>query len=143
VYAYIVGDLLHIGHLNALRQAKELGNYLIVGVVSDAGVEAYKRTPIIPLEERIEIIRHCDYVDAVVVQRTVDPIDNLKKIQPDIVVHGDDWEEDFPGAAYMRSIGKRAVSTEYYQGQSTTEIIAKIQGLGKDDPIQPVAYDKI
>ncbi len=127
VYAYQVADGFHYGHLQALKQAKELGDYLIVGVLTDKAVEAYKRRPISSLKERIEVIKHCDYVDEVVEQDDVDPTGNLKRIQPDIVVHGDDWDENFPGAEYMRSIGKQAIRTKYYGTLCTTEFIKEIQ----------------
>ena len=128
VYAYVVADLLHLGHLRALQQAKSLGDYLIVGVLTDEAVVAYKRWPIIPFEERLELVANLKCVDEVVRQGTLDPTENLKKLDVDIVVHGDDWDENFPGATYMRSIGKKAIRTAYYKGQSTTEIIEWIRG---------------
>lgn len=134
VYAYVAGDLPHIGHLRCLQQAKALGNYLIVGVLTDKAIEAYKRVPIIPFEERAEMFANFKCVDEVVRQDSVDPTENLKKLQPDIVVHGDDWNEDFPGAKYMKSIGRKAIRTKYYPGQSTTkiiELITKRIGEGK------------
>ncbi len=126
VYAYQVADLFHKGHGKALEQAKALGDYLIVGVLTDEAVEAYKRTPIIPFEQRVYMVRHFDCVDMVVIQMDVDPTENLKRYRADIVVHGDDWGEDFPGAEYMRSIGKQAIRTKYYEEQSTTKIIEEI-----------------
>ena len=66
VYTYVVCDLLHIGHLNLFRQARKLGDYLIVGVTSDDGVEAYKRRPVQSFEERSEIVRELRMVDRVV-----------------------------------------------------------------------------
>lgn len=127
VYTYVVGDLWHIGHLKCLQQAKALGDYLIVGVLSDEAVEAYKRTPIIPFEERIELVADSKQVDEVVRQDSVDPTENLKRLNVDIVVHGDDWDENFPGAEYMRSIGKKAIRTKYYPKQSTSKIIREIR----------------
>lgn len=129
VYTYVVGDLLHRGHRQALRQAKALGDYLVVGVLTDEAVATYKRAPIIPLDERFEGIEELPYVDEAVVQDSLDPIENLEKFKPDILAHGDDWDEHFPGADYMRSIGKRAIRTRYYPFQSTTKIIEKIQRL--------------
>ena len=128
IYAYVVGDLLHIGHLRCLQQAKALGDYLIVGVLTDIATEAYKRKPIIPFEERLELVKNLKCVDEVVKQDGVDPAETIKKLDtvPDILVHGDDWGEDFPGAGYMRSIGKEAIQTKYYKGQSTTLIIEKV-----------------
>lgn len=127
VYAYVVGDLIHRGHKRALEQAKALGDYLIVGVITDEGVVAYKRAPVMHLDERIELVAALRFVDEVVVQDTLDPVPNLVKYKPDIVVHGDDWGEDFPGAEYMRSIGEQAIRTKYYPHQSTTKLIALIK----------------
>jgi len=127
VYAYVSGDLTHVGHKRALEQAKALGDYLIVGVITDDGIEAYKRRPVIPFQERLEMIAALKCVDKAVKQEYLDPVPNLKKYKPDIVVHGDDWKNDFPGAEYMRSIGKRALRTKYYASQSTTQIIEEIR----------------
>ncbi len=128
VYAFMSADLWHFGHQEALRQAKELGDYLIVGVITNKGVKAYKREPVIPFKERLALVRHCDYVDLAVRQETVDPTDNINKYKPDILVHGDDWNAEFVGADYMRSIGGKVILTRYYPYQSTTMIINKIKG---------------
>jgi len=127
VYAYVCADLLNVGHLRALQQAKALGDYLIVGVLTDEAIKIYKRPPIIPFYERLELVYNLECVDRVVNQDTLDPTDNLKMTKADIVVHGDDWGEDFPGAEYMRSIGKKAIRTKYYEPQSTTKIIERIK----------------
>jgi len=127
VYAYVVGDLFHIGHLRCLQQAKALGDYLIVGVITDEGVATYKRWPIIPFDERLEIVKNIKCVDKAVMQKGLDPTYNLMRYKPDIVTHGDDWGENFPGAEYMRSIGKLAVRIRYHKGQSTTQIIAALR----------------
>jgi len=127
VYAYVAFDLFHIGHLKALEQAKALGDYLIVGVITDEGIEAYKRQPIQSLDERMKLVAGLGCVDKVIEQKALDPTEELKKIQPDILVHGDDWNKNFPGASYMRSIGKQVILTKYYHGQSTTKIIDRIR----------------
>lgn len=64
-YTYGVYDLFHIGHINLFKRIKENCNKLIVGVHADEQVETYKRKPIIPYEQRLEIIRSCKYVDEV------------------------------------------------------------------------------
>lgn len=66
VYVDMVGDLFHYGHVNALKQCKEMGDYLIVGVHSDEVVNSYKRIPIMNMEQRINVIKSCKYVDQVV-----------------------------------------------------------------------------
>lgn len=127
VYAFVVGDLLHVGHLRALQQAKALGNHLIVGVISDEAASAYKRRPIIPFEERVELIANLKGVDEVMRQDKIDPTENLKKLDVDILTHGDDWDANFPGTEYMGRIGKKAIRTKYYPYQTTSKIIEKIR----------------
>ena len=80
VYTSVVCDLLHIGHINLFKKAKELGDKLIVGVISDEGVSRYKRTPIIPLEQRIAIISALKYVDIVIEQDERSGVENMKKL---------------------------------------------------------------
>lgn len=126
VYAYVAADLLHVGHLRALQQAKALGTRLIVGVITDEGIAAYKRRPVISFKERMELVANLKCVDQVMRQESIDPTENLKRTGAEILVHGDDWPENYPGAAYMRSVGKKAVRTRYYRGQSTTRIIENI-----------------
>jgi len=133
VYTFVVADLIHVGHLRALQQAKALGDPLIVAVLTDEATVASKRQPIIPFEERMELAANLKCVDEVMGQDNVDPTENLKKLDVDILTHGDDWDENFPGAKYMRSIGKKAIRTKYYPYQSTSKIIEKIRigpGLG-------------
>lgn len=66
IYTTLVGDLFHYGHVNMLKLCKEIGTYLIVGVIDDKDVESYKRTPIMSLEERTKVIEACKYVDQVI-----------------------------------------------------------------------------
>lgn len=66
VYADMVGDLFHLGHIKLLQRVKALGNILIVGVNKDKDVESYKRTPTLTLEERTQVIQACRYVDKVI-----------------------------------------------------------------------------
>ncbi|KKL04930.1 hypothetical protein LCGC14_2611160, partial [marine sediment metagenome] len=80
---------------------------------------------VMSLAERKEIIANFKCVDEVMTQNSVDPTENLRKLDVDILVHGDDWSKDFPGAKYMRDAGKKAVLTKYYPGQSTTKIIER------------------
>jgi len=126
VFTSIVGDLFHVGHLSLLRQAKMLGDYLIVGVLSDTVVAGYKRKPIILELERLEVVRACRYVDSVFLQTALEPDHNFLQEKVDIIIHGDDWKDNFPGAVYMRSIGRKAINLPYYEGQSTSKIIEEI-----------------
>jgi glycerol-3-phosphate cytidylyltransferase len=84
--------LFHIGHLNLLEQAKNHCDYLIAGVVSDEIVLAKKKiTPIIPLAERLAIVRSICYVDQAIAETVPDKLELWKKVKFDIIFKGDDW----------------------------------------------------
>ncbi len=130
VYTFVCGDLFHIGHLRAIQDARAMGDYLIVGVMTDEAMMSYKRKPVMTFDERLEIIQNIKGVDEVVPQCHRDPTETIKllKMQPDILCHGDDWGEDFAGAEYMRSIGKEARTFKYHSNvRSTTDIIKEIK----------------
>ena len=127
IYADIVGDLFHRGHVEFFKKLKNLygDSYLIIGVLSDKDVEKYKRKPIFSLEDRSEIIRSCRYVDEVI----IDPPfyiteDFLKKHNINIVAHGDDMTEYFKKYNYEIPLKLGIMRTvPYYEGISTTKII--------------------
>ena len=92
-YTTGVYDLFHIGHLNILRRAKEQCDYLIVGVSTDDLVESYKhKRPVIPFEERIEIVKAIRYVDEVVPQTSMDKLEAWKNLHYNALFHGSDWK---------------------------------------------------
>ena len=92
-YTTGVFDMFHIGHLNILKRAKEYCEYLIVGVSTDELVLSYKqKSPIIPFEERCEIIASCKYVDRVVPQTTRDKFAAYEQYKFDVMFVGDDWK---------------------------------------------------
>ena len=92
-YTTGVFDMFHIGHLEILRKAKEHCDYLIVGVSSDALVESYKdKRPIIPFQDRFEIVKSIKFVDSVVTQSHRDKLKQFQEINYDILFVGDDWK---------------------------------------------------
>jgi len=129
VYAYIVGDILHEGHLLQLENAKALGDKLIVGVLTDKAVMEKKRKPIIPFNERIRIIRSLKCVDCAVPQEDYSPINNLKAIQPDIHMES----TSHIGNKYLKQLKKvfkgRIIMMPYYPEQSSTAIKNKIKEI--------------
>ena len=127
-YTFHVGDLFHVGHAHQLRECRKYCDVLICGLLTDESVESYKRKPIIPLLERMTIYSLLKCVDRVVSQDSRDPTENLKHYKPDILFHGDDWG-DIPGKEWIEANGGRLIKTPYYQGQSTTKIIEKINDL--------------
>lgn len=129
IYANMVADLFHYGHVNFLRQASLLGDELVVGIVHDDLLASYKRTPIIPQHQRAEVVGACKYVSEVIEGSPL-VIDEafMKEHDIDIVVHGDDFTEDkmkhfFPYAYENNSI----VLLPYTSSVSTTAIIERIK----------------
>lgn len=90
VYLCMSADVIHNGHIKIISRAAELGE-LTVGVLTDEAVATYKRYPLIPFEERCEIIRSIKGVANIVKQSTLSYNENLQKLKPDYVVHGDNW----------------------------------------------------
>jgi glycerol-3-phosphate cytidylyltransferase len=121
VYTAGVWDLFHRGHLNILWQSRQLGDVLIVGVVTDRGVVAYKdREPVDNLWERMGKIEDLPWVDMVMEQEGTDPSDNLRRILPDVFTHGSDWERLKQGHDTLEELGIEYVSIPYTPGISTT-----------------------
>lgn len=127
VYTSGTFDLFHVGHLNILKRSKSLGDVLIVGVYKDEVVKKNKGNyPVIPLKERIEILKACKYVDKVVPQTILTDIRTLKKYKIDIVTTGDDWKNRYlKGLEWMKKHGK-VVYFPYTRGISSTMLKEKI-----------------
>ncbi len=130
-YTTGVYDLFHIGHLNILKRAKDLCDYLIVGVSTDELVESYKnKIPVIPFAERIAIVEAIRYVDKVVPQTSMDKLDAWKELHFDVMFHGDDWKNSTMYNEYEKQfadIGVTLVFLPHTQGTSSSEIKKKLQ----------------
>ena len=89
-------DLLHVGHVRYLKKAKTLGDVLIVGVNSDTSVRKLKgpKRPILPEEERVEILSGLGCVDYVTLFAEMDPLKLITSLRPDILVKGGDWTKE-------------------------------------------------
>ena len=101
-YTTGVYDLFHIGHLNLLKNAKGMCDYLVVGVSVDELVAYKGKHAMIPFEDRIEIVRSCRYVDAAVPQYDMDKLSACKKLGAQILFVGDDWYETDKWKEYER-----------------------------------------
>ena len=91
VYTAFSVDILHEGHIKILKFAAKFGN-VTVGLLTDEAIASYKRLPHLNYQKRKYVIENVKYVSKVVPQKTLDYSDNLKKLKPDFVVHGDDWK---------------------------------------------------
>lgn len=130
-YAFVVGDLLHWGHLNFFRRCKKYCDFLIVGVFTDELTMTYKRKPVIPFWQRIELIGALKPVDMVVEVEQIDQTHILKKLvrigwKIEYLFHGDNWKE-VKGADYICSIGGELIQPPYTKGISSSHIINRIR----------------
>lgn len=106
-----------------LWESKQLGDVLIVGVVSDGGVAAYKgHTPVEPWSLRERNVRQLGFVDGVVFQPTTDPSCILSRLRPDKMTHGDDWERLREGHETLSDYGVEFVLLPYTPHISSTQL---------------------
>lgn len=138
-YTSGVFDLFHIGHLNLLRNAKGMCDKLIVGVTTD-DLSLYKgKSPLIPFEDRAEIVRSVRYVDAVVPQETMDKAEMCKKLNASILFVGDDWYNTSKWKQIEIELNKICVKVVYFpytKGISSTKIsdaLVKSRGWSLED----------
>jgi rfaE bifunctional protein nucleotidyltransferase chain/domain len=130
VFTNGVFDLLHPGHVRYLRDARALGDALVVAVNSDRSVRAYKgpARPINPEAERAELLLALDCVDAAVIFDEDTPHQIVSSIQPDVLVKGADWGPDnIVGRDIVEARGGRVVRIELAAGHSTTDLIARVR----------------
>jgi len=125
VYTFMCLDLPHIGHINFLKEAKKLGDILIVGILTDDVIQSYKRKPVMSFAERIQIAESIRYIDIAIEQHSLDPTYLLKEFNPDVLCHGDDWTY-IPGSDWMKNHKKEVKFIPYYPHQSTSKLIKKI-----------------
>jgi glycerol-3-phosphate cytidylyltransferase len=114
-YAPGVYDLFHVGHLNILRHARSRCDYLVAGVVSDEMARLAKgRPPVIPLVERLEIVRSIRWVDAAFVETVPDKRETWKQVRFDVLFKGDDWRGTAKGAKLERDFAEVGVQIVYF-----------------------------
>jgi phosphoenolpyruvate mutase len=91
-YVGLSADILHEGHINILKTANKLGE-VTVGLLTDKAISSYKSIPYLNYNQRKIVVQNISYVKNVIPQKTLDYVENLKKIKPEYVVHGDDWKK--------------------------------------------------
>jgi len=133
-------DLLHRGHTRYLEQARALGDLLVVGVNSDASVRTLKGAgrPVVPDQERAEVLAALACVDLVVIFEELDPARAIRAVRPAVLVKGGDWPMDqIVGAEFVQSIGGAVWSLPYLPGASTSELIRRVTVVSSRQPGTP------
>ena len=135
VYVGMSADLVHPGHLNILREARKLG-HVVVGLLTDRAIASYKRLPHMTYEQRREVVENLKGVERVVAQEQLDYVPNLRALQPDYVVHGDDWRQGVQRQARQRVIealaewGGELVEIPYTPEISSTQLNHSVRERG-------------
>lgn len=134
VFTNGVFDLLHIGHLEYLEQAKGMGDWLVVGINGDNAVWQLKGPgrPIVPVEERARLVAALAPVDAVVIFNQITAERLIEVIHPDIYIKGGDWSERDPPpeVAVVRRYGGQVEYLPYTPEHSTSRLIERIKRVG-------------
>lgn len=131
VYSSVTADMFHYGHLRLLQTANKLGDLHICGVLTDEAIKSYRKAPIAGFKDRKAIVSSLRCVDMVIVQKSLDPTENLKSIHEQfenaklILVCGSNWKK-VPGAEYIQKINGKIVQPQFYEKLSTENIIKKI-----------------
>jgi len=125
-------DLLHVGHIRYLREAKRMGDLLVVGINTDDSVRRLKgpSRPVQPEQDRAEILAALECVDYVVSFDQDTPIAVIERLEPDVLVKGADWQVDrIVGREVVEGSGGRVATIAYVKGISTSALIERICSL--------------
>lgn len=123
-------DLLHVGHITYLEEAKKLGDVLIVGINTDESVKRLKgpTRPVQNESDRCQILAALKAVDHTILFPEDTPLNLIKSVKPDVLVKGGDWKpEQIVGSEYVLASGGKVLSLNFVNGKSTTNIIEKAQ----------------
>ncbi len=123
-------DILHLGHIDYLSKAKDLGDVLVIGLNTDLSVQRLKgkNRPVVNEGARAMLLASLLFVDAVVLFDEDTPYELIKSVQPNILVKGSDYkEEDIVGYDIVKSIGGHIKTIDFLEGYSTTSIIEKLK----------------
>jgi len=129
-------DLLHVGHVRYLQSARKQGDWLVVGVNSDSSVRQLKGPgrPIVPAEQRAEVVAAIGCVDRVTIFDELDPLALIKLLVPDVLVKGADWPSDgIIGAAEVEKAGGQVLRIPLEPGISTSDLLERIRNVSTED----------
>jgi rfaE bifunctional protein nucleotidyltransferase chain/domain len=125
-------DILHIGHVRYLREAKKTADILVLALNSDSSVRAIKgdKRPLICQEERAEILAALEFIDFVTIFKELTPLELIIDLKPDILIKGGDWPEDkIIGGEEIKKWGGTVAIIPEITGKSTTNIVEKIKKM--------------
>ena len=125
-------DLLHVGHVRYLEKARAAGDLLVVALNSDRSVNRLKGRgrPVIPQQERAEILAALECVDYVVIFDEDTPREMIRRLLPDVLAKGADWPADqIVGRRIVESHGGRILSIDFEEGNSSSEILDRIRSI--------------
>jgi D-beta-D-heptose 7-phosphate kinase/D-beta-D-heptose 1-phosphate adenosyltransferase len=124
-------DILHSGHIDLLSRARALGDVLVVAINTNASVSRMKGSsrPIIPEDERAELLNGLDMVDFVCSFDEDTPLRAILEIQPDVLVKGADWTANIVGQREVEGWGGKVVALPLIEGRSTTDIVERVLAL--------------
>ena len=141
VYVGMSADLIHPGHMNILEEASKYGQ-VTVGLLTDKAIASYKRLPALTYEQRKKVIENIKHVYNVIPQDTLDYTDNLKLIQPDFVVHGDDWKDGVQKETRQKVLDTlniwqgKLIEVPYTKGISSTQLHDSLKEIGTTPEIR-------
>lgn len=141
VYVAMSADILHNGHLNIIKKASSFGE-VVIGLLTDKAIASYKRVPFMNYQQRYEVVSNIKKVKEVIPQETLDYTDNLMKLKPEVVVHGDDWREGIQAKTRSKVIdtlkkwGGELIEVPYTHGISSTKLINAKQDLGSTPDVR-------
>jgi len=122
-------DIIHVGHVRLLQDAKKQGDVLVLAINSDASVRTLKgaERPYVPEDERAEVVAGLESVDYVIIFNELDPLRVITELKPDVLVKGGDWTVDtIVGRDVVEGSGGKVISLPFVEGLSTTNIIQRI-----------------
>jgi D-beta-D-heptose 7-phosphate kinase/D-beta-D-heptose 1-phosphate adenosyltransferase len=125
-------DILHVGHVRYLREAKKTADVLVLALNSDSSVRSIKgeKRPLMNDKERAEILAALEFIDFVTIFRELTPLELINYLKPDILIKGGDWpEEKVVGREEIKKWGGRVAIIPEVKGKSTTNIVEKIKKL--------------
>ena len=122
-------DLLHAGHLKMIHEASQQADVLLMALNSDSSIQKYKSPlrPIVPLENRLEMVAALQFVDYVTYFNETDPIAFLKQVKPDVHVNGAEYGDECIEAKVVKNHGGRIHIVQLVPGLSTSNLIKKIK----------------